>query len=124
VLLIDDSRLDRLLIAAALTLKGGMDVKLTEAATLDLGLGLLYQRRYDLVLLDDALPGVSPWDATRAVRGVAPRTPIVRHAQHLGVESAGGGVDSLIEAVRSTLARPGAGPLPAPIPSRAGRAAS
>jgi CheY-like chemotaxis protein len=105
ILMVDPSRVDRLLVSTALTLKGRDDVRLTEVADFDLGLSLLLQRTYDLVLLDDAVPGLSPGETIRAIRGVAPATPIVRHAAYLEAPSENGnGLDQLVEAVEAALA--------------------
>ena len=90
VLLIEDSRVERVLIRAALLLSSGPVLRLSEANDLDLGLSLLYQRRFDLILLDEALPGVTGEDALRAVRGVAPVTPVIHHTSYLEAEVAGG----------------------------------
>jgi len=107
VLLIEDSRVDRMLLRAAITLRGGDRVRLTEAADLDVGLSLLEQRRFDLVLLDEELPEVQPGDAVRAVRDAAPATPIIHHAGYL--EATGWDtsqehrLDALVDAVHAAL---------------------
>jgi CheY-like chemotaxis protein len=103
-LLIDDSRIDRLVVGAALALKGPSELRLTEVADLDLGLHLLWQGRYDLVLLADTVSSLSPWEVYQAVRGAAPATPIVRHARYLEGEAGDGdGLDVLVEAVCAAL---------------------
>ena len=105
ILMIDPSRVDRLLVSTALVLKGQDEVRLTEVADFDLGLSLLLQRVYDVVLLDDAGPGLSSSETVRAVRGVAPTTPIVRHTPYLSEPSeSGNGLDQLVEAVEAALA--------------------
>jgi CheY-like chemotaxis protein len=107
ILLIEQSRVDRLLVSAALMLKGQGETRLTEVVDFDLGLSLLLQRSYDLVLLDDALPGQSSWETTRAIRGVAPTTPIVRHGQYLERRDNDNGLDKLVEAVEAALSAAG-----------------
>jgi DNA-binding NtrC family response regulator len=89
LMLIDDSRVERVLLRAALLLPGEVAIRLSEADDLDLGLSLLLQRRFDLILLDEDLPGVSREDALRAIRGVAPTTPIIHHTTYLDDEAAG-----------------------------------
>jgi CheY-like chemotaxis protein len=87
ILLVEDSRVERVLVRAALLLPGEVAIRLSEADDLDLGLSLLYQRRFDLILLDEALPGVSRDDALRAIRGVAPTTPVIHHTAYLEEEA-------------------------------------
>jgi len=105
ILLIEPSRVDRLLVNTALVLKGRDETRLTEVTDLDLGLSLLLQRPYDLVMLADRAANQSPWETTRAIRAVAPTTPIIRHAPYLA-EPAGNdnGLDQLVEAVETALA--------------------
>ena len=83
VLLIDDDELDRGLVAELFCLRGRGRVTITEAPSLKVGLGLLGNTRYDLVLLDTKLPDASALQALRAVAEHAPSTPILSHTAHL-----------------------------------------
>lgn len=66
VLVIDDNPLSRELVIAVLD---SLACDVVTAATAEAGLALAAAERPDLILLDMRLPGMSGWDAIRAIRG-------------------------------------------------------
>ncbi|HLG99494.1 MAG TPA: response regulator [Bryobacteraceae bacterium] len=74
VLVVDDEAALRKVIRSSLAANG---FTVEEATTGGDALEVVTQRRFDLILLDVNMPGVSGFDACRQIRALAPRTGII-----------------------------------------------
>jgi DNA-binding response OmpR family regulator len=77
VLHIEDDQLTGKLVRRMLEASYSVDIQLTRAETLQKGIELLYQQRWDAVLLDLTLPDSLAEDTFDRVYAVSPQLPIV-----------------------------------------------
>jgi GAF domain-containing protein/CheY-like chemotaxis protein len=74
VLVIDDEASVRELVTDVLSLQGH---SVSAAADGAAGVALFRQGRFDLVITDLGMPGMNGWEVARAIRALAPTTPIL-----------------------------------------------
>ena len=97
ILLVDDDGEVRDVVSAMLEAVG---FAITTARSGEEGLGMLERARFDLVVLDWTLPGMSGLDLCRAVRGRWPKLPVLFLTANAGtrdvVEAFAGGADDYV----------------------------
>lgn len=79
VLVVDDDLVSRRLAAMSLTDEGFRVAEAVDAAS---GLAAFDRDRFDVVLLDVSMPGMSGFDAVRALRARARRAYVVGYTAH------------------------------------------
>src|SRR5450432_3152445 len=112
VLVVDDERAFRKTIRATLAASGFI---VAEAETGADAIGLSERQRFDLVLMDMSMPGMSGIEACRRIRALSPRTGIimltVRDAEEDKVKALEAGADDYVTKpfrFRELMARLGA----------------
>jgi signal transduction histidine kinase len=99
LLVIDDDLVDRLAIRRAVE-QSGLDASIDEAGDADEALIKVRQTKYDCLLLDQDLPGMSGIELTRQLRSTAKVMPIVfvtgRQAEEVLIEAIDAGVTDFI----------------------------